>query len=241
MTTIWKMGAVLAVLVAPGCSKSGRTSKEIDPLIPVAADAIKHGLTPDVAQCELKFEVPLGTRNVANSSWDPPRQSVCLKEDTPQNLRNCWNALDKPNIAIPLSNRFSECLSPMNGSVNVENYTAAMGIVFSCGKFSRVDVQKVDQWDPDRLRVSYKLHVEVEAEKMKQLERQCGDITVPAPREQTVSLFRDGNRWALPGGDQRRAYNCGCGSRQELGEHIHATALPIAFSCDGCEASLRRT
>jgi hypothetical protein len=72
-------------------------------------------------------------------------------------------------------------------------------ISFPCGTLSAVEVTKLDMSEPDRLKADYRLKVERDSTRIGAVERQCGDVTWPAPREKSVSLFKDGERWVLPG------------------------------------------
>jgi hypothetical protein len=86
----------------------------------------------------------------------------------------------------------------MEGTVTVTEYKAA-GITFPCGSFSSVQVTKLDKSDPERLRANYKLTVDRNTDRVSAIERQCGDVTWPEAQEKSVSLFKSGTAWALPG------------------------------------------
>lgn len=189
------LAAVLMLLNA--CAK-GKVSEPVDPLLALAAASIKAGIQePQRAVCELKFEVPMAIRNVGNPGFRE-LSSFCLSDDAPASARNCWSALKEQKVAVSMNERLPECLWPMNGHILETNLKAA-GVAFPCGAFSDVNVTRLDKSEKDRLRVSYTLKVEKDVTRIAPIERQCGDITWPEPQEKSVSLFKEGERWSLPG------------------------------------------
>jgi hypothetical protein len=189
------MAAAVLVLLA-GCAKKAE-SKQEDPLFAVAAATIKEGIEkPEPALCSLTFERPMTSRNIGE--FGPAFPAFCLPSDAAPTLKNCWSALKEQKVGLDMNKRFPECLWPMEGTVTVTEYKAA-GITFPCGSFSSVQVTKLDKSDPERLRASYKLAVDRNTDRVSAIERQCGDVTWPEAQEKSVSLFKSGTGWALPG------------------------------------------
>lgn len=192
------MAWVLCTVGAGGCSKDGSANTEAA-LTAAAVKAIEQKLQkPEIAYCEIKVGEGMTSRNVAESPIGPRLDSICRKEDASQPVQACWSVLKEHKVGFPVSQRFPECLTLMDGRVYV-NDGRTTGLRFRCGELSKVAVRKLETLEPARVRVTYSVDAKKDESKVNAVERACGEVSVVSSEEKTALLLKSGDIWTLAG------------------------------------------
>lgn len=200
---LWGNLFMQAVLVTgsygtTACSKSQQANED-DTLTAVAVTTIEASVQkPELALCEIRFSEGMTSRNVAGSPFMPRMDGLCRKEDASPAAQACWSTLQTQKVGFVIGERFPECLTVLDGSINHVDGTTS-GLRFPCGRLSQVAVKKLEKLEKSRVRVTYVLEAKKEQDKVAAIERKCGEVSVLQTEEKSALLLKEGDRWALAG------------------------------------------